>query len=151
MMTLVVLAMLATSVPVLEDVGAPTPLVLTAVELAAMPRGAAVLSAHGKTSRCEGVWLRDVLARAGMPTGEAVRGPALLTTVVAEAQDGYRVAFSLGEIDAALGNGGLLVADRCDGKPLAAEDGPVRIVAVGEKRGARSVRGLVRLVVAGEK
>lgn len=137
----------AAPAPVLEVVGAPQPLTLAAADLAAMPRGTAMLTAHGAAHRCEGVWLRDVLARAGMPGGEALRGPALATTVVAEARDGYRVAFSLGEIDAALGNARLLLADRCDGKPLGAEDGPLRIVAEGEKRGARSVRGLLRLVV----
>jgi DMSO/TMAO reductase YedYZ molybdopterin-dependent catalytic subunit len=137
----------AVPAPILTVVGAAKPLALTAADLAAMPRGAAVLSVHGATQRCEGVWLRDVLARAAVPAGEAVRGPALTMAVLAEAQDGYGVLFSLGEIDAALGNGRLLVADRCDGKPLAEADGPLRIVAEGEKRGARSVRGLVRLVV----
>jgi hypothetical protein len=57
------------------------------------------------------------------------------------------VVFSLGEVERTLGNGRLLVADKCDGKALADGDGPVRIVAVGEKRGARSVRGLVRLTL----
>ena len=118
-------------------------LALSAADLAGMPRGQAVLAVHGTTAACEGVWLADVLARAGGPVGESVKGPALVQVVVAQGADGYRVVFSLGEIERTLGNGRVLVADRCDGKPLANGDGPVRLVAPGEKRGARSVRALL--------
>lgn len=112
---------------------------------AALPPAQAVLTAHGASQMCSGVWLRDLVGRAGAPQGEAVRGPALTMVVTAEAADGYRVAFSLGELDASLGKAAILVADRCDGKPLADSDGPVRLVAAGEVRGARSVKQLVRL------
>jgi DMSO/TMAO reductase YedYZ molybdopterin-dependent catalytic subunit len=103
---------------------------------------------HGKARRCEGVRLADVLGRAGAPAGDAVRGPALSTLVVVEAEDGYRVIFSLGELDAKLGNGKLLLVDRCDGQTLGDGEGPLRLVAPGEARGARSVRQLrtIRLV-----
>lgn len=102
---------------------------------------------HGKARTCEGVWLTDVLARAGAPVGDKVRGDALTTVVLAEAADGYAVAFSLGETDAKLGAGKLLVADRCDGAVLGADEGPLRIVAAGEARGARSVRQLRTLTL----
>ena len=52
-----------------------------------------------------------------------------------------------GKLDAFLGNAGVLVADQCAGAALAAADGPLRLVVPGEKRGARSVRQLVRLIV----
>lgn len=112
----------------------------------ALPAAAATLSAHGSTQQCSGVWLRDLVARAGVPSGEAIKGPALTITVTAEAADGYRVVFSLGELDAKLGNAPILVADRCDGKALPEGDGPVRLVAQGEARGARSVKQLTRIV-----
>lgn len=137
----------AASAAPLSVIGTPTPLALTLADLAAMQRAQAVLAVHGSSVTCDGVWLADVLAKAGVPAGDAVKGPALTQVVVAEARDGYRVVFSLGEIERSLGNGRVLVADTCNGKPLAAEDGPVRIVAAGEKRGARSVRGLERLVL----
>lgn len=105
----------------------------------------ATLAAHGATQRCTGVRLADLVARAGLPTADAIRGPALTMVIIAEAADGYRVAFSLGEIDPRLGNTDIVVADACDGKPLAAADGPVRLVVPGEARAARSVRQLVRL------
>jgi hypothetical protein len=48
--------------------------------------------------------------------------------IVAEAADGHGAVFSLGEIDAKLGNRRMLVARRCDGRALAAQDGPLRLV-----------------------
>lgn len=111
----------------------------------ALPAASAMLTAHGKSQTCTGVWLRDVVARAGVPSGDAVKGAALGMGIVAEAADGYRVTFSLGELDAKLGKAPILVVDRCDGEPLDAADGPVRLVAQGEARGARSVRQLTKL------
>jgi hypothetical protein len=116
---------------------------------AVLPVASASLTAHGVTQQCTGVLLRDLVAHAGLPSGAAVKGPALGMTVTAEAVDGYRVVFSLGEIDATLGKAGIIVADRCDGKPLAEGDGPLRLVAAGELRGARSVKQLVRLTAVG--
>ncbi len=112
-----------------------------------LPHTTAALSVHGTVQSCTGVPLMALLANAGVPSGEAVRGAALNTIVTADAGDGYRIVFSLGELDALLGDAGVLVADHCDGKPLAAADGPLRLVVPGEKRGARSVRQLIRLGV----
>jgi hypothetical protein len=115
---------------------------------AALPTATATLTAHGSNQQCSGVWLRDLLVRAGVPSGDTVRGPALAMTVSAEAADGYRVVFCLGELDAKLGKAPILVADRCDGKALPDGDGPVRLVAQGELRAARSVKQLVKIVVS---
>lgn len=115
--------------------------------LGGMTRQTVAWTDHGKARTCEGVWMTDLLARAGAPVGDAVRGPALSMVVMAEAADGYRAVFSLGETDAKLGAARLLVADACDGKRLEEADGPLRIVAPGAARGARSVRQLVRLTL----
>ena len=96
---------------------------------------------------CTGVWLADLAAAAGLPAGEALRGQTLTTLIVAEAADGYRVAFSLAEVDPKLGNRSVLVANACDGKPLVEADGPLRLVVPGEVRAARSVRQLKALRV----
>lgn len=112
---------------------------------ATLPPAQAVLAAHGMAHQCSGVWLRDLVAAAGVPKGAAVKGAALAMVVTAEAADGYRVVFSLGELDETLGKAAILVADTCDGKALPDGDGPVRLVAAGETRGARSVKQLVRL------
>ena len=117
------------------------------LDLGGLPRLPAMLVAHGKTLACEGVRINDLLARAGVPAGEALRGPALATVVIATGKDGYRVVFSLAELDAKLGNHGVYVVDRCAGQPLAADEGPLRLVVPGEARAARSVRQLTGLRV----
>lgn len=120
---------------------------VTAELLAGAPRETVTFEAHGRTARCTGVPLRAVLTQLGLPEGSALRGAALSTVIVAEARDGYKVAFSLGELDPALGGKAVLLAEACDGKPLDATDGPFRLVVPGEARAARSVRQLVRLRV----
>ena len=112
---------------------------------AGLPRASVTFNDHGKAVPCEGVWLIDLVARAGVPVGEAVRGPALTTVIIADAADGYRAVFSLGEIDRKLGAAPVLVADRCGGVSLGEAAGPLRLVVPGDGRGARSVRQLRRV------
>lgn len=135
----------ASTLAILSIEGAPTPVQLTAADIAAMPHNAVSWTVHGKTLTCAGPWLTDVLAHAGVPSGETVRGAALSTAVAATGADGYRAAFTIGELDHMLGNAPVIVADQCDGHALAAADGPLRLVAATDKRGARSVRQLMRL------
>lgn len=123
----------------------PPSLPLDTASLARLPRATATLTAHGQTHSCDGVWLADLAAAGGLPAGSDVSGDALSIVIRAEAADGYRVLFTLAEIDRKLGNRPVLVADRCDGKPLAADDGPLRLVVPGEVRAARSVRQLQAL------
>ncbi len=125
----------------------PATLRLDAQSLAGLPRATASFTAHGQSHSCEGVWLADLASASGLPSGADLRGDALSILIRAEAADGYRVLFTLSEIDRKLGNRPVLVADRCDGKPLAAEDGPLRLVVPGEARAARSVRQLQALKV----
>jgi hypothetical protein len=126
---------------------APQRIEITPELLADLPREMAVLTHHDTSLSCEGPTLDAVLAKAGLAQGDAVRGPALRTAVVARARDGYAVLFSLGEIDAKLGNTRIILADRCDAKPLPDEDGPFRLAIPGDKRGARSVRQLIALEI----
>ena len=55
----------------------------------------------GLTSDYEGVLLPDLLRAAGVTLGKELRGPLLAAYVLAEAADGYRVIYSIGEIDPA--------------------------------------------------
>lgn len=75
-------------------------------------------------------------------------GEALLLAVVAQARDGYRVAFTLGELDPLPGKAQVVLADRCNGAMLNDEDGPFRLVVAGDTRGGRSVRQVVSLRLA---
>jgi len=124
----------------------PTPLTLKADDLAKLPRQTvSVTDSDGSKIEYEGVLLRDILKQAGAPLGKDLRGKALASVVVAKARDGYVVAFTLGELDAAIGNESVLIADKRDGKPLFGYQGPLRLVCPNDKAGARSVRMLETL------
>jgi len=125
-----------------------TPLSLTADDLAKMPRDTASVPApDGSKITYEGVTLLAVLQKAGAPFGKQLRGKVLSTYVLAKAQDGYQVVFTLGELDPDFGNETILLADKRDGKPLAEKQGPFRLVCPNDKEGARSVRMLTTLEV----
>jgi DMSO/TMAO reductase YedYZ molybdopterin-dependent catalytic subunit len=117
----------------------PAPLVVTVADLKKMPRKTlSVANPHSKkTEKYEGVVLEELLRRAGVPQSEQLRGAALATYVIAEGQDGYRVAFSLAELDSGILESEILVADTMDGAALDASLGPFRLVAPHEKRPAR--------------
>ena len=123
------------------------PLTLSADDLAKMPRASVKTSGIEMETAYEGVWLHEVLKRAGVPQGEALRGKALASYVSAEAQDGYQVIFSMGELDPAFIDNQILVADTANGKALTGAQGRFRLVVPKDKPGARSVRMLTKLEV----
>ena len=126
----------------------PSPLSLTADDLAKMPRETASVPAPDGTKIVyEGVTLFDVLQKAGAPFGKQLRGKALASYVLAKGHDGYQVTFTLGELDPQFGNQSILLADKRDGKPLPDKQGPFRLVCPNDKEGARSVRMLETLEV----
>jgi DMSO/TMAO reductase YedYZ molybdopterin-dependent catalytic subunit len=126
-----------------------SPLVLTLSDLKKLPRKTlSVMNPHNKkTETYEGVLVEELLHRAGVPQGEQLRGPSMAIYVIAEAEDGYRVVFSLAELDSGILDSEVMVADTMDGAPLAAKQGPFRLVAPHEKRPARLVRMLKSITV----
>jgi DMSO/TMAO reductase YedYZ molybdopterin-dependent catalytic subunit len=126
-----------------------TPLALTVADLKAMSRKTlTIVNPHDKkTEKYEGVALEEISRKAGVPQGEALRGPAMATYILAEAADGYRVVFSLAELDAGIADSEVIVADTIDGAPLGDKLGPFRLVAPHEKRPARWVRMLRSITV----
>ena len=122
-------------------------LTLTADDLAKMPRATVRTMNNGMETVYEGVWLHEVLKKAGVPQGNELRGKALSTYVLAQAQDGYQVVFSLGELDPAFIDNEILLADTANGKPLFGAQGRFRLVVPKDKPGARSVRMLTKLDV----
>jgi DMSO/TMAO reductase YedYZ molybdopterin-dependent catalytic subunit len=126
----------------------PSPLVLKAEDFANMPRVTlTVEDADGSKIAYEGVLLREILKRAGAAEGKTLRGKALASYVLAKARDGYQVVFTLAEVDPQFANEQILVADKRDGKPLFGYQGPLRLVCVNDKAGARSVRMLESLEI----
>lgn len=99
----------------------------------------------GVPSDYEGVLLADLLRAAGVTLGKELRGPLLASYVLAEAKDGYRVVYSLGEIDPDMGNAQILVANKKNGGPLPGSEGPYRFVVPQDKRAARWIRQVTRI------
>ncbi len=122
-------------------------LTLSAEDLAKMPRASVRTMNNGMETVYEGVWLHEVLKRAGVPLGGELRGKALSSYVLAQAQDGYQVVFSLGELDPTFIDNEILLADTANGKPLFGAQGRFRLVVPKDKPGARSVRMLTKLAV----
>jgi DMSO/TMAO reductase YedYZ molybdopterin-dependent catalytic subunit len=124
-----------------------TPLTLSAADLKALPRAKVEMTDEGRVVTYEGVLVGEILKRAGVPLGAELRGNAVATYVTAKAADGYQVVFSLPELDNGFTSNDIMVADTIDGRPLFAYQGPWRIVAPKDSRGARSIRMLERLDV----
>jgi DMSO/TMAO reductase YedYZ molybdopterin-dependent catalytic subunit len=124
----------------------PHPLRFTAQEFAQLPRQTVrATDREGKEAEFEGVLVFEILLRSGVKLGNELRGTGLAQYLLVEAADGYRAVFALPEIDPACTDRTILLADRRDGKPLSAQEGPLRIVVPGEKRHARWVRQVVTL------
>ncbi|MEI9812640.1 MAG: molybdopterin-dependent oxidoreductase [Acidobacteriota bacterium] len=123
------------------------PLTLSAEDLAKMPRASVKTTSNGMETVYGGVWLHEVLKRAGVPQGETLRGKALAGYISVEAQDGYQVVFSLGEVDPAFIDNEILLADTANGKALFGAQGRFRLVVPKDKPGARSVRMLTKIEV----
>ena len=125
-----------------------TPLDLGAAEVAALPHTELrAVDAHGKGGLFRGVEVGELLRRAGAASGDALRGSHLRDLVRVECADGYVVAFTLAELDPALGARRVLLADELDGKPLGAEQGPWRLVVPDDKRPARWARQVRSITV----
>lgn len=122
------------------------PMQLSLADLQSMPRVSLPAKTHdGKDHTFEGVALAELLHRAGLPQGDAVRGPMLTRYLLVTAHDGYRAVFSLPELDPAFSDSRALLADRMDGQPISPRDGPLRLVMPAEKREARWVRMVERI------
>jgi DMSO/TMAO reductase YedYZ molybdopterin-dependent catalytic subunit len=124
-------------------------LFLSLADLAALPRKTMTVKDehNSKTETYQGVPLEEILKRAGVAQGEKLRGAALATYIMAGADYGYRVLYSLGELDSSIQDSDALVADTLDGGPIPSQVGPLRLVFPHDKRPARWVRMLNSLTV----
>jgi hypothetical protein len=118
-----------------------------AVAVGTLERRTIVTEDRGLRTEFEGVALRDVLIKAGVPFGDAIKGPALARVIVASAPDGYRVVYAIAELDAAFTDQIVLLADKRNGKPLLPDTGPWQIVVPNDKRPARWIRQVNKVEV----
>ena len=114
-------------------------------DFAALPHQSLKVSIHGQGRVFEGVPMLELLRRVKAPWGDTLTGKDLADVVLVTCQDGYKVAFSLGEIDPGTAKGQVLVADRADGAPLDARSGPFQLVVEDDARPARDARMVVRI------
>jgi hypothetical protein len=127
----------------------PSPVVvpLDPATLAALPREPVKASAHGQALDCSGIALVALLRATGaMPAGP-LRGSQLTRYVLVAARNGYRAVYSLAELDPSLAARRVLLVDRCAGRPLGADDGPLRLIAPDDARPARWVRQVKSITV----
>ena len=125
-----------------------SPLTLTVAELKNLPTSTITVAEHdGTTAKYDGVFLHDILNRAGVPFGESLRGKDMQLCLLVKAADGYKAAFALAELDPAVTDKKVLLAFRRDGKELDNELGPLRLVIPDEKRHSRWVRRVTELEV----
>jgi DMSO/TMAO reductase YedYZ molybdopterin-dependent catalytic subunit len=128
------------------------PLTLTAADMAAMPR--TIVSAkdkQGVSHAWSGVALADIFGRAGVTTGAQLRGKNMTKYVLVSCADGYKVVFSLTELDSAFTDRVVILADQMEGKPLSSTMGPFRIIVPGDKRPARDCLQVASIAIASAK
>jgi hypothetical protein len=120
---------------------------LDVATLAKLPHETVTATEHGEQLHCEGVPLPALLHSAGAIPSEWLQGAQLTRYVLVAGRDGERVLFALAELDPTLGNRRVYLVDRCDGRPLANDDGPLRLIAANDLRAARWVRGVEAITV----
>ncbi|HUH62620.1 MAG TPA: hypothetical protein VLZ50_06470, partial [Terracidiphilus sp.] len=108
----------------------------TAATLVSLPH--VTLTVHNEHAKKDetysGVPLIELLTRLGVP--EKPHGRDFRLYLVAEGSDGYQVVYSVAEATPDVHDGTVIVADAQDGRPIG-NDGPLKLVATGEKRPAR--------------
>ena len=115
-------------------------------DLAALQALPAVTRTVG-TSVYTGVSLYDFLnTTVGLVTNPAVKNDSLGLYVVATGSDGYKAAFSLGELDPGFGNQPDLIAYALNGAPLTTT-GFARIVVPNDIKAGRYVSNLIAIEV----
>ena len=129
------------------QVGSKPALIFTEEDLMKMPQHTSNVKEHDAEIAYTGVYLHDLLVKAGAPAGGQLHGRALSSYVLATAKDGYQAVFTLTEMDPSFTDDQVLVADRANGTPLPETQGPFRLVAIHDKKPARSVRMLQKIDV----
>jgi hypothetical protein len=124
---------------------------LTAIQISNLQHTTVKVIDHDSPAQFEGVSLASVLSAAGVQLGDKLRGPRMAEVLVVEAADGYKAVFALAEVDPAFAVREIILADKRDGKLLDTKEGPLRIVAPGDKRAARWVRQVTALRIIAVK
>ena len=120
-----------------EQARAAKTVTLSAARLAKLPR--AEIEVGKKHRKYAGVPLAELLRAASVEWGGKC-SPLLMYYVLVEGSDGYSVLFSIPEIDPQQRHQMVILADRCDGKPLPSSDGPYQTIEEDAKQHGRWVK-----------
>lgn len=101
---------------------------------------------HGEPTLYRATSLATVMAAVGLSL-DSLRVGRKAWTIIAEARDGYRVVFSVAELDPKLGPSRVWLAYETTSGPIAAAEAPYRLIVPTDARLARSIHQLVRLRV----
>src|SRR6266481_964080 len=124
------------------------PLKLTRADLDKFARQTLRAKDHdGKEYTYEGVAVLEILQKAGLKFGDALRGKALATYLLVEAADGYQAVYALPEFDPPSNDRMILLADRQDGAAFPATAGPLKMIVPGDKTHARWVRQVKSMTI----
>jgi hypothetical protein len=123
--------------------------VLSSTDLAKVTRHDERIIAEGtgETATVSGIRLWDLLQVAGVPSSEASGRQRAVMMIKLTGADGQSAALALVEVDPSFSTRNVLVADRRNGKPLNAAEGPWRVFIPTDLRHARWIRGLVLIDV----
>lgn len=131
--------------PAMEISGGANPVALKLDELAKLPQVTLTVTFNTskgvQTADYTGPRLWDVIRTTGLLDGFE-HNAELAKTLLVTASDGYRIAFSIGELSPEFGNATALLALETDGKRLARG---FQIVVQGDKRGARAIHDIVSI------
>lgn len=121
---------------------------LDTAQLASLPKKTVTLKlTEGRTVLFEGPTLGALLQAAGVRMGDSLKGNRLAGFVLVEGADGYRVVFSLPELDPTFTDEPVLLAMKRDGRALSATEGPFRVIVPKEKKQSRWIRQVVAIRV----
>ncbi len=123
--------------------------VLSAAQVATIARHDLRVAGENSTDSAtvSGVTLWDLMQKAGVPAAAASGRQRGSMYVRLKGADGQSAMFGLVEIDPSFSKRTVIVADRRNGQPLDAAEGPWRAFVPDDIRHARWIRGLVLVEV----
>lgn len=98
-----------------------------------------------------GVLLSELLSRSDLAFTDSTKKEILTKYILVEATDGYKVIFSLAEIDPNISNQLIILADSMDGKQLPLNDGTFKVIVPNDKKPARCIRQVTAIKIYSAK
>lgn len=127
-------------------------LVISPAELAKLPRHEQRLDTEGASgATVSGVLLWDLVQLLGVPSPKASGRQRAVMYIKLTGADGQSAVLALVDVDPSFSKRLVLVADRRNGQPLDAAEGPWRVFIPDDLRHARWIRGLAAIEIVAIK